>query len=311
MNPTLTMVASGLKFPEGPIAMPDGTFLVCDMGRRSVSRIGSGGKVSRVALVDGAPNGIAIGPDGGCYVANNGGTVTIDQPDGTTQIAPVSKPPDYQGGFIDRVDLASGTVRRLYDRTDQSLLSAPNDLVFDRSGGFWFTDTGKGGERDSVRGKLCYALPDGSSCIEMAFPMLMPNGVGLAPDETRLYVAETATARIWAFDLDAPGRIRRSDFPSAHGGTMLFQSPTYCLFDSLAVDAAGNICVGALIDGSIMVISPQGQLIERIPVPDRFPTNLCFGGHNLQTAYVTLGNSGKLVSLAWPRPGLPLNFLNV
>ena len=69
--------------------------------------------------------------------------------------------------------------------------------------------------------------------------------------------------------------------------------------------------MGALIDGSIMVISPQGQLIERIPVPDKFPTNVCFGGPNLQTAYVTLGNSGKLVSLAWPRPGLPLNFLNV
>ena len=310
MNQELSVVASGLRFPEGPIAMPDGSFLVCDMGRRSVARIAADGKRTSVALIDGAPNGIAIGPDGCCYVANNGGTLMVDLPDGGTAVAPVSKPPDYKGGFIDRVDLATGAVTRLYDRTDQSPLSAPNDLVFDRSGGFWFTDTGKGGERDSVRGKLCYALADGSSCREMAFPLLMPNGVGLSPDEKRLYVAETATARIWVFDLDAPGSIRRSDFPSAHGGTMLFQSPTYCLFDSLAIDSAGNICVGALIDGSVMVISPQGKLIDRIPVPDKFPTNVCFGGPNLETAYVTLGNSGKLVSLPWPRPGLPLNFVN-
>ena len=122
--------------------------------------------------------------------------------------------------------------------------------MFDAHGGFYFSDLGKTRARDRDWGGLYYAKPDGSSIVEVGYRLNTPNGVGLSPDGKTVYVAETPTARIWAFDLDAPGRIRRSDFPSAHGGTMLFQSPTYCLFDSLAVDAAGNICVGALIDGS-------------------------------------------------------------
>src|SRR5687768_1775145 len=106
----------------------------------------------------------------------------------------------------------------------------------------------------------------------------MPNGVGLSPDEMTLYVAESASACSLAFDLDAPGVIRRSDFPSSHGGRMFYQAPTYCVFDSLKVDSAGNVCVATIIDGSISVISPGGKLLERVPVPDPGPTNLCFGG---------------------------------
>ena len=319
MNPDLRVIASGLRFPEAPIALPDGSFLVGDLEPRRVARVSADGKLSTVAKIDGAPNGMAIGPDGLCYVANNGGIAFTDPGDGTVRVARVSRPTDYKGGFIDRVDPDTGRVERLYDRADPSpqgdrsdpvLLSAPNDIVFDAAGGFWFTDTGKGTERESTRGKLCYALTDGSSCIEAAFPMVMPNGIGLSADEHTLYVAETATARIWAFDLAAPGRIRRSDFPSPHGGRLVYASPTYCAFDSLALDGAGNICVAAITDGSVMVISPQGQLLDRVAVPDPSPTNVCFGGPDLRTAYITLGQTGRLVAVPWPRPGLPLNFLN-
>lgn len=309
MTYTITEVAKGLRFPEGPVAMPDGSFLTGGMEPRCITRVAADGRLSKVADIAGAPNGLAMGPDGKCYVANNGGTAFVTTADGLINVAPVSRPPDYKSGSIDRVDLATGRVERLYDQTDQSPLSAPNDLIFDRSGGFWFTDSGKGRERDSIRGKLCYAKADGSACIERAFPMLMPNGIGLSADESRLYVAETATARIWAFDLDGPGSIRRSSFPSHHGGTLLFTSTRYCGFDSLAIDSAGNICVGAIFDGSLMGISPEGSLLERISMPDPFPTNICFGGPELRTAYITLASTGKLVSLQWPRPGLALNFL--
>jgi gluconolactonase len=306
----ITVVAKGLRFPEGPIALTDGSFLVGDLEPRRVARVAADGTLSTVAKIDGAPNGMAMGPGGHCYIANNGGIAFVENKDGTLSVAAVSRPADYISGSIDRVDLATGKVQRLYERSDKALLSAPNDLVFDATGGFWFTDTGKGRERSALRGALCYARADGSSCVEAAFPLVMPNGVGLSPDESRVYVAETATARIWAFDLQAPGRIRRANFPSAHGGSMLYASPTYLAYDSLAVDADGNICVGTLIDGSISVISPQGKLIERVPMPDRFPTNICFGGPGLRTAYITLGSTGRLVSVPWPRPGLALNFLN-
>jgi gluconolactonase len=302
----LKEVASGLGFPEGPVALKDGSHLVGSIGRREVLRISPQAAVSVVARIDGAPNGLAIGPDGAGYATNNGGLAMDVGADGRYSVKAVSIAPDYRTGAIDRVDLKTGAVRRLYERCDKDRLWGPNDLVFDAEGGFWFTDTGKGWERELKRGKLCYARVDGSFCIEVAFPLWMPNGIGLSPDGRTLYVAETPTARIWAFEIDAPGKLRRAEFPSAHGGRLVWQAPFYCQFDSLAVEAGGNICVATLIDGSISVVSPAGELVERVKVPDVSPTNICFGGTDMRTAYITLGHAGTLVSCEWARPGLKL-----
>jgi gluconolactonase len=189
-------------------------------------------------------------------------------------------------------------------------LRGPNDIVFDRTGGMWFTDLGKTRARDMDRGGVYYASADGCSILEAVYPMLTPNGIGLSPDERRLYVAETHPGRLWAFDLEAPGRIKPRPFPSPNGGELVAGLPGFQLFDSLAVDAGGNICVATLFNGGITVISPDGKEIEHVPMPDIYTTNICFGGPGLRTAYVTLSLSGRLVALDWPRPGHPLNFLN-
>ena len=100
--------------------------------------------------------------------------------------------------------------------------------------------------------------------------------------------------------------IRDSPVPWEKG--QLIASPSgYHLFDSLALDSAGNICVGS-IPGAIDVFSQEGDHISSIPLPDTFPTNICFGGTDLKTAYVTLSSSGILIALDWPRPGLRLHF---
>jgi gluconolactonase len=101
----------------------------------------------------------------------------------------------------------------------------------------------------------------------------------------------------------SPVRTRSTIPPSCAGGR--FQR-----YDSLAVEASGNVCVATLIEGGITVISPAGELVEFVPLPDRMTTNICFGGEGLRTAYVTQSLSGRLIALPWPRPGLPLNFLN-
>ena len=76
-------------------------------------------------------------------------------------------------------------------------------------------------------------------------------------------------------------------------------------------DVAGvRVGVATLIRGGITVISPRGELVEFVPMPDYYATNICFGGKDLRTAYITLSHSGRLVAMPWPRPGLPLNFLN-
>jgi gluconolactonase len=300
-------IATGLRFPEGPIAMSDGTVVLVEIERGTLSRVTPDGRTEVIAKLGGGPNGAAIGPDGAVYVCNNGGLRWHEDQNG---LRPVGQPDDYTGGRIERVDLATGAVRVLYTGTDRGPLKGPNDLVFDRAGGLWFTDLGKTRERNMDRGGVYYASADGSQIREVIYPMLTPNGIGLSPDESRLYVAETHTGRLWAFDLDAPGVVRRRKFPSPNGGELVAGLPGYQLFDSLAVDAEGNICVATLFNGGITVISPDGAKVEHVPMPDLYTTNLCFGGPELRTAFVTLSVSGRLVALDWPRSGLALNFVN-
>lgn len=309
MNPptALREVATGLRFPEGPIAMPDGSVILVEIERQTLSRVLPDGRVEVIAKLGGGPNGAAIGPDGAAYVCNNGGFLWHEDEHG---LRPLAQAPDYSGGRIERVDLATGETRVLYTESDKGPLRGPNDIVFDRAGGLWFTDLGKARSRDLDRGGVYYAAADGSSITEVVYPLLTPNGIGLSPDESRLYVAETHTGRLWAFDLEGPGRIRRRPFPSPNGGELVAGLPGYQLFDSLALDAAGNICVATLFNGGITVISPDGARIEHLPMPDLYTTNLCFGGPGLRTAYATLSVSGRLVAFDWPRPGLALNFLN-
>lgn len=308
MVASFEVVATGLKFPEGPIAMSDGSVLLVEIERGVLSRISPAGVIEVVADLGGGPNGAAIGPDGACYVCNNGGFTWIE--DELHGLRPVGQARDYVGGSIQRVDLKTGVVTTLYEAVNGFRLSGPNDIVFDRTGGFWFTDLGKVRSRDLDHGGIYYARPDGSAIHEVVFPAPTPNGIGLSADETRLYVAETGGGRLWEYELSAPGVVKRSPFPSPNGGRMIFGSSVHQRFDSLALDSAGNICVATLFNSGVTVISPLGDLVEHVPSPDLFTTNICFGGPDLSTAYVTLSSTGQLVRMRWPRRGLPLNFLN-
>ena len=303
--PELREITHGLQFPEGPIAMPDGSVLLVEIRRGTLSRVDPAGKITVVAETGGGPNGAALGPDGKVYVCNNGGFEWHDL-GGLT--LPGNQPADYIGGRIQRVDLGSGKVEDLYTECDGRPLRGPNDLVFDAAGGFWFTDHGKMRERDRDRTGIFYAKPDGSLIREVVFPMDAPNGIGLSPDGKRLYAAETHTGRVWAWDLASPGEIAAGISFGPGGGTLLAGLPGFQLLDSLAVDGDGNVCVATLVNGGITVISPDGAILEHVPSGDPLTTNICFGGPDLRTAYITLSGTGRLVATAWPRAGLKLNY---
>lgn len=306
--PPLREVASGLRFPEGPVALPDGSVLVVEIERGTLTRVGPDGDLSCIAALGGGPNGAAIGPDGRCYICNNGGFRWTPEGD-PSGLRPIGQAESYSGGRIEAVDLATGAVEVLYTETGKGPLKGPNDLVMDGEGGFYFTDLGKVRERDQDRGAVYYGRADGSHVQEVVFPLFTPNGIGLSPDGRVLYVAETETARLWAFDLVAPGEIARQPFPSPHGGRLITGLGGYNRFDSLAVDADGNICVATLVNGGITIVSPDGASVRTVPMPERWVTNICFGGPDLRTAYVTLSSTGRLVAVPWERPGLRLHHL--
>lgn len=304
---SFTVVTTGLKFPEGPVALPNGDVLVVELLRGTLTRITPDGTTTVVADLGGGPNGAAIGPDGRAYVANCGGMI------GTEVYGYVfagGTPENYTTGSIQAVDLTTGEVETLYTECDGLSLRGPNDIVFDAHGGFYFTDHGKSNESASDRGRLYYATADGTSIRKVADDMNGPNGIGLSPDGTRLYVSETYTARVWWWDVTAPGEIVGGrTLAGSGGGNFLFGSADFRYFDSLGVEADGNICVASLATPGICVISPDGQLVEVVDIDtdgDPGITNICWGGTDMRTAYVTASSTGKLLRFDWPRTGLAL-----
>jgi gluconolactonase len=300
----LREITSGLRFPEGPICEEDGSVLLVEIRRGTLTRVAPNGAKSVVAETGGGPNGAAIGPDGAVYICNNGGFEWHDVGDLTL---PGLQPADYRGGSLQRVDLASGRVDTLYTECDGHPLKGPNDLVFDAQGGIWFTDHGKQRERDRDRTGVYYAQPDGSSIREVIFPLDAPNGIGLSPDGERLYVAETHTGRVFYWELESPGQVRANAL-SPNGGHLLAGLPGLQLLDSLAVDAEGNVCVATIVNGGVTIISPDGASIEHVPTGDPLTTNIAFGGPDLTTAFITCSGTGRLLATPWKTPGLPLEF---
>jgi gluconolactonase len=295
-------LASGLQFPEGPVVMPDGSVILTEIRRGTLTRVHPDGTVNVVADLGGGPNGAALGPDGHIYVANNGG-FTWSELNGLTipfdMETRSNEPPGFTGGWIDRVHPATGEHSVLYRECDGWELRGPNDIVFDDQGGFWFTDFGKTQARKADKGFLHYALADGSRIERVPFAMYGPNGVGISPAGDRLYVAESMTGRLLAWDLTGPGVVANPQ-PEIVDATKSH-------FDSLAVEESGKVVVAAISHG-LCVLNPDGSGHEYVALPDPFTTNVAFGGPDRTTAFVTLSGAGRLVSLDWPRPGLALAY---
>jgi gluconolactonase len=128
----------------------------------------------------------------------------------------------------------------------------------------------------------------------------------LSPDLSTLYVAEMETARLWSYAIAQPGVVHKRPFPSQSGGELVIGLGGFQRLDSLKIAASGNICVSTLVTGCITVISPQGELLDQVWMPEIYPTNLGFAGRGLRDAVVTLSLTGMVGRLRWPEKGLRL-----
>ena len=329
---SFTEIATSLGYPESPVAMADGSIVLVELSAGTLTRIAPSGLRSAVARLGGSPNGAALGPDGRLYVCNSGGFDFVTVSLQGVPVAPgtlrsisiaTTQPSTYTGGCIQWVDLATATFGTLYDsfkdaQGNTRRLCGPDDLVFDRSGGFWFTDWGKSRPRDRDITGVYYAKPDGSSISEVIFPLNAPNGIALSPDGSRLYVAETYTRRVLWWDLSGPGTLAVPAL-AAVPRLLTAQPPGQGMLDSMKVDEQGNVYVATMLpkgnvpasNGGITVVSPAGEILDfiELTVGDMFeplPSNLCFGGPDRRTAFITLGGSGRLASCQVQIPGLAL-----
>ncbi|CAB3810498.1 SMP-30/gluconolactonase/LRE family protein [Paraburkholderia fynbosensis] len=294
-----TVLAEGVAFPEGPIVMKDGSLLFVEIFGGRLSRLLPNKKVVTVANLGGGPNGAAMGPDGAVYVANNGGI----------RAYPNALVPDgWNGGWIDRVDPETGKFERLVDTVSGVKLNAPNDLVFDGKGGFWFTDLGRKHERFMDYGAVYYTDLTGKKTTEMVYGIPQANGIGLSPDGSLLYVAVPVTRQILVYEVEGPARLKQKNGKPLT--RVLCSIEGDGIFDSLKVEQSGNVVVAwkGADPGGLVVVTPKGEtknVVFGAPI-----SNIAFGGPDMQTMYIAAGSdsNGKILMARWPRPGLKLAY---
>jgi gluconolactonase len=274
----MELLASDLAFPEGPVALRDGTVFVGEEGLGRVTSVRSDGTTIPVADTGGSPNGLAVGPDGALYVCNNGG-IALTRTDGVWN--PTGLAPDHSGGWIQRIDIETGVVDLVIDAAHGERLGAPNDLVFDEAGHCWFTDI--------LRGSVFVLDPTTRDVREAIGGLNLPNGIGFSLDGSHVYVSETYSGNL----LTAAVADCRP--------TMLWSSKGAHGLDSMAVDMAGNICVASLGSASgISVVTPSGELdrVVKVPESDGYVTNICFAVDS-DLAYITSSGLGRLYATPW------------
>ena len=165
--------------------------------------------------------------------------------------------------------------------------------MFDKEGGFYFTDLGKRYPRRRDNGGVYYALPDGSKIVEVAYPILSPNGCGLSPDGKTLYVADAEGAGFRRSKCKAPARSEpKKDFLPHSGGWWRASAAARASTASRSWPAA--------IFGGDPEHRPyhrdffDGDIVRAVKIPTGYPTNIYFGGANMHTAYITLSDGGHL-----------------
>ncbi len=277
------VIAENLKFPEGPAFDRDGNLYVVEIQGGQISKIAPDGSVSIFAETGGGPNGANFGPDGQLYVCNNGGFPG----------------PDRESGRVERV-ASDGSVTVLIREIDGEPINSPNDLGFDEHGNFYFTDPvwGAAGVDAAPPGSVCFHDKSGTT-RRLHTGFAFPNGIGVSPDGRTLIVCESVTFKLHAFDILEPGVLGE---PRAFGFLGDGAIP-----DGFAFDVDGNVLCCGFESGQIHVFPPGGgDKIGTLDFEDKRVTNVCFGGPEFKSLFVTESGAGRVVRIDWERPGMVL-----
>ncbi len=270
---TVRKLAGGMTFTEGPVwvSEPRGGYLVfSDVPANEMKRWDANGGARTFRAPSGSANGNALDREGRLITAEHAGRISRTEKD--------------------------GTVTTVVDAFNGKRLSSPNDVIVARAGTIWFTDPayGLGGRKQETPGNYVYRFDPGSdSLTAVVTDMSDPNGLCLSPDESTLYVANSAKPPdIRAYSASAAPPFNGRVFATIDKG----------IPDGIRCDALGNVWSSAR-DG-VQVFAPSGQRIARILLPET-AANLTFGGDNGRTLYITASTSlyavDTLVSGASPK----------
>lgn len=266
-------LATGFGFTEGPLWHPDGFYYFVDIRKSHLHRITPGKPPELVRANTGEGNGTTFDLQGRLVICEGG----------NRRVTRWS---------------AAGTSEVLMDRFEGKRLNRPNDVVCKSDGSLWFTDPGirvPFEQRETPHAAVYRIAADGA--ISMVADFEYPNGLAFSPDERRLYVANTRwTQYIHLLELDAAGAVVRrrifADMPS--------DDDTNGVPDGMKVDVEGRVyCTGP---GGTWVFAPDGTRLGIIRTPE-VPANVCFGGPDLKTLFLTARTS--IYTLRMKVPGRP------
>ena len=177
---------------------------------------------------------------------------------------------DYVGHNVLKIDPIS---RKISVFAHEPKMSQPNDLAISRSGLIYASDPNWGASTGRVW------LVDKAGKVSLAADAMgTANGIEVSPDEKTLYVNESVQRNIWAFDIGKDGALANK---------RLFKEFPDFGFDGMRCDVAGNIYVSRHGKGTVVKLSPQGEILKEVDVLGKMPSNLCFGGSDGRTVYVT------------------------
>jgi gluconolactonase len=244
------IIASGQRFPEGPVFAPDGTlwWVEIEGGGFGWHRDGRTGRIA----TGGRPNGAAVGPDGLLWFCDQGEC------------------------SIRTLDPVSEVTRTILSEIGGQQLGRPNDLLFDAAGNLLFTCPNDG--RTDPWGYVCCLSPDGVLTV-IADGMYFANGLALLPDG-RLVVAETYRQRLLIGAWDPAARMWHDPQPWLETGGPI--GP-----DGLATGEDRRLYIAVFGQGVILAADPDGRVVDRWETPGSKPTNCCLDPRDPMRLIVT------------------------
>ncbi len=288
-----TTIAARTCLLEGPAFDADDNLFFSDIFGNRIYRLTPGNDLSIFRADSGRTNGNTFDASGrliSCEGAEQG-------PGGRRRVV--------------RTDLKTDRVEVLTDRYEGRRYNSPNDVVVDVHGCVWFTDPYYEKDRSVLEmdQESVYRIdPSGHVIRVLSQPQIeRPNGLAITPDARTLYVIDSHTRpggnrKVWAFDVAEDGRLSNQrlvfDFGRGRGG------------DGMRLDEQGNLWIAAGVlfprhpgenadvPPGVYVITPGGELLGRIPIPEDLCTNLAFGGPGRKTLVVTAGKTVYKVPLA-------------
>ena len=260
---SVTILATGLKFPEGPVVTNNGHIYFVELLGGVITQYHRDTQVLTRFQVGGAPNGL---------LAKNDETLLFC---------------DSRNNSIRSLNLLTGETTTLADRIHGASFRAPNDLIEDRDGNILFTCPG-GSQKEPI-GYMCVLNKQNEVSI-IAQDLYFPNGLLLVNDEKNIIINETWQHRLLIGDWNKKTLTIENIRPFYTIGGIAEPDGLTLSNDNLIYAAVYNT-------GMIWVFNLEGQLVKQIPLPGNCPTNLCFDEVGDLGLLVTEAQKGLLLSV--------------